>query len=73
MTSKKRPPTLHELREAERGYALVAAEAEKLRERRNLLILKALATGLTHAQVAQATGLTRGRIGQIAQASDDSD
>lgn len=62
-----RAPTLHQLSEAEKGFRLVADEAEKLRERRNQLIRAALASGLTHAQVSEVTGLTRGRIGQIAQ------
>jgi hypothetical protein len=42
------------------------AEAERTRLRRNALIQHALKAGWTHAQIAETTGLTRGRIGQIA-------
>src|SRR5947209_7443622 len=37
-----------------------------LEEPRNRLVKRAIAKGWTHAQIAEATGLTRGRIGQIA-------
>lgn len=36
------------------------------RHNRTQEILNALAEGYTHQQIADATGLTRGRIGQIA-------
>jgi transcriptional regulator with XRE-family HTH domain len=38
-----------------------------MREQRNAAVREALREGWTHAQIAQATGLTRSRVGQIAQ------
>jgi hypothetical protein len=38
---------------------------------RDLTILDAIDLGLTHQQIADATQLTRGRIGQIANAPKD--
>jgi transcriptional regulator with XRE-family HTH domain len=37
-----------------------------LEGQRNLLVARGLADGLTHQQVADATGLSRGRISQLA-------
>jgi CRP-like cAMP-binding protein len=61
--------TADELRKAEARYQRAFARSEELREARNLLVRQALADGWTHARIAEATGLTRGRVGQIAQAS----
>ena len=36
------------------------------RDARNAAVRQAIADGWTHAQIANATGLTRSRIGQIA-------
>lgn len=55
-----------DLRKAERDYQRAAARAEEARTHRNALIAHALGGGWTHAQIADATGLTRGRIGQLA-------
>jgi hypothetical protein len=55
------------LRAAERNYRSAAKRAETLRAKRNGLVAVALLEGWTHARIAEATGLTRGRIGQIAQ------
>ena len=52
--------------------AMIRGQQEALRmheEKRNALVRAALAAGWTHAQISEATGLTRGRIGQIAQRS----
>jgi hypothetical protein len=54
------------LRDAEAAYRAAFARAEELREERNALIRAALREGWTHARIAEATGLTRGRIGQMA-------
>jgi hypothetical protein len=62
--------TAGELRELEADYRRAAAVAEGRRETRNTAIRAAIAAGLTHAQIAEATGLTRGRIGQIAGRKD---
>lgn len=43
-------------------------QAEQLTRDRDALIVAALADGLTHVDIARATGLTRGRVGQIATA-----
>ncbi len=58
---------------AKRGAAWRRAQdrADALAFDRDAAILEALAARLTHAQIAEATGLTRGRIGQIALRSRD--
>jgi hypothetical protein len=68
---KQAPDALaaRKLRAAERSYQRAAARAEELREARNQAIRDALAAGLTHRQVADATGLTHGRVGQLAMAA----
>lgn len=40
-------------------------EGDLLKAERDALIRQAAADGATHAQIARASGLTRGRIGQI--------
>lgn len=64
--------TAIDLRQAERVYQHAAAKAEAAREARNAVVRAALAEGWTHARISEATGLTRGRIGQIALASKNS-
>jgi DNA-binding NarL/FixJ family response regulator len=59
--------TAEELRKAEARYQRASARAEALRLERNATILEALAAGWTHATIAKTTGLTRGRIGQLAK------
>jgi phage portal protein BeeE len=59
--------TKEELRKAEARYQRAFARSEALREERNALVRAALEAGWTHAQIADATGLTRGRIGQLAK------
>lgn len=59
--------TAEQLRSAEARYQRASLRYERTREERNALILKALDAGWTHAQIAEATGLSRGRVGQIAQ------
>jgi hypothetical protein len=61
--------TMQRLRRAQAAFDAAAARAEATREERNMAVREALATGLTHAEIARATGLSRGRIGQIAQGS----
>ena len=62
MTSKER------LRVAETGYREAYTRSEEMRAKRNAEVRQALAEGWTHAAIAEATGLTRGRVGQIAMA-----
>lgn len=59
--------TAADLEHAELRYRKAAARAEEARDERNRLVRRALAEGWTHARIAEATGLTRGRIGQMAQ------
>jgi hypothetical protein len=56
-----------DLRKAEARYQRASRRAEEAREHRNRIVREALDAGWTHAKIAEATGLTRGRIGQIAQ------
>lgn len=58
--------TAAELRNAETAYRWDVRRCEVAREKRNGAVREALADGWTHAAIAEATGLTRGRIGQIA-------
>lgn len=58
--------TAAELRKAEAAYRAASARFEKVREARNDAVRKAAEQGMTHAQIAEATGLTRSRVGQIA-------
>lgn len=54
---------------AQRAYASAAVRSEDLRRQRNDLVRQALAAGMTHAAIAELTGLTRGRINQLRQTS----
>lgn len=56
-----------DLRRAEARYQRASRHTEELRQERNRLVAAALDAGWTHAAIAVATGLTRGRIGQLAQ------
>jgi CRP-like cAMP-binding protein len=59
--------TTDELRSLEAAYQAATRRSEHAREARNTGVRRAIAQGWTHARIADATGLTRGRIGQIAQ------
>jgi hypothetical protein len=59
--------TVEQLRNAEAAYRAASRRAEAKRAERNRLVREALEAGWTHAEISDATGLTRGRIGQIAQ------
>lgn len=61
------PPDDASLLLVEQDYREAVQRAEALRVLRNELVRHALAAGWTHARIAEATGLTRGRIGQLAQ------
>lgn len=58
--------TAEDLRKAEARFQRAFRRSESEREERNQLVRQAIAAGWTHAQVAEATGLTRSRVGQIA-------
>jgi DNA-binding NarL/FixJ family response regulator len=57
--------TSAELRKAEAAYRSAFRRSETARLRRNAAVREALAEGWTHAAIAEATGLSRGRINQI--------
>lgn len=65
--------TPEELRKIEARYQRASKRAEEAREARNAAVREALAEGWTHAAISEATGLSRGRIGQIATASPQAD
>jgi uncharacterized protein YerC len=66
MNLPTRMPPINSLRLSEADYRDACQRAEELRALRNELVLAAVRAGYTHAQIANATGLTRARIGQIA-------
>lgn len=51
------------LEDVEREYRAII---DACRARRNAAILQAISEGMTHRAIAEATGLTYGRVGQIA-------
>jgi DNA-directed RNA polymerase specialized sigma24 family protein len=55
-----------ELRDVEDRYQHAFRRSEELREERNAAVRAAVAAGWTYAQIAEATGLGRTRVGQIA-------
>jgi hypothetical protein len=59
--------TTEQLQAAEAAHQDAQARAEAAREHRNHLVRQALLEGWTQADVSTATGLSRGRIGQLAQ------
>lgn len=59
--------TADELRKAQRAHDRTAGRYKEITERRNALVRQALAEGWTHQQISNATGLSRGRISQIAR------
>ena len=59
--------TADELRKAEARYQRAFRRSETLREERNAALRAAIEEGWTHAQIAEATGLTRSRVGQLAK------
>jgi hypothetical protein len=59
--------TANELQKAEARYQRAFRRYEGEREARNAAIRQALEAGWTHAAIADATGLTRARVGQIAK------
>jgi hypothetical protein len=58
--------TAEELRRIEARHERALRRYEVVRGERNAAIRQALAEGWTHARIAEATGLTRGRVGQLA-------
>lgn len=60
------PLTPTDLAEAEARYQQASWRAEQARAKRNAAVGAAIAEGWSHAAIAQATGLTRSRVGQIA-------
>lgn len=58
--------TVDALKRAERAFKKAEASREQARARRNELVREALAAGWTHQEISDVTGLSRGRISQIA-------
>src|SRR3954464_9814502 len=58
--------TDEELRAVEVRFQQVSREREQVRAERNGCVAQALAEGWTHARIADAMGMTRGRVGQLA-------
>jgi DNA-binding NarL/FixJ family response regulator len=58
--------TPEKLRQVEDRYERAFLNAESARRARNRVVLEALDAGWTHAQIAEATGLSRARVGQLA-------
>jgi hypothetical protein len=58
-----------DLRRAQRAFERAETRTAQTRAHRDELVAAALAAGWSHARIARATGLTRGRIGQIASRS----
>lgn len=52
---------------AEADYRKARSAVDAKRQRRNELVKEAIGAGLTHTQIAELTGLTRGRVAQISQ------
>lgn len=57
--------TEQDLRRAEAALKAASLRAEAKRGARDALVREAVAAGWTHARVAEATTLTRGRVNQI--------
>lgn len=53
------------IRKLEKEYRAAHERSERLREKRNDEIRKAVQAGAKQAELARETGLTRGRIAQI--------
>jgi ParB-like chromosome segregation protein Spo0J len=62
------PITRRKLEGAEAALRKSAVRTEQLVERRNALVRQATAEGWTHRQIAEAVGLARSRISQLAPA-----
>ena len=63
--------TTKKLAAAEAAVRKTAGRAEVLTERRNMLVRQAIAEGWTHRRIAEATGLARSRISQLAPPTKD--
>jgi transcriptional regulator with GAF, ATPase, and Fis domain len=57
-----------DLRAAEAAVQSASVRADELRGERDRLVRAATQDGWSHARIARALGLTRGRVGQIATA-----
>jgi hypothetical protein len=60
------PELLEAMQATQAQFAESAAVTNALRDERDCMIREALKDGWTHADIARATGLTRGRVGQLA-------
>lgn len=60
--------TTNDLKRAEQAYQRAQSAADAARLERNALVQDALAAGWSQTSIAQATGLSSARIGQLAKA-----
>ncbi len=60
------PVTAGALERAEAAFREAFSAAEDLRAARNRMVLRAIAQGWSHRRIAEATGLSVGRVSQIA-------
>lgn len=58
--------TAERLRDISIDIARKQGQVRQLEQQRNVLMHQAIAEGWSHSEIAALTGLTRGRIGQIA-------
>lgn len=59
--------TAAQLSKAEAAYQAALARSNGKRDERDALVREAIEEEWTHAKIAEATGLTRGRVNQIAR------
>jgi hypothetical protein len=55
------------LHDTARRVRTTTQASNKAREDRDAAVREALKAGWTHAKIAETTGMTRGRVGQLAQ------
>lgn len=58
--------TADQLHAVEIAYRSASTNVRELRAQRSAAVRAALASGMTHAEVARILGVSRGRVGQIA-------
>jgi len=62
--------TADELRKETAAWRRAERHEKVLRADRDIMIQRAVAAGMTHRAIAEAVGVTHGRVGQLASADD---